>query len=99
MKTDFHPRKTPDAVVCLHCSAGSGRQWAGVARSLGDRFTVIAPDLLGADDAAPWPLDRAVSLDDEVAHLAPWLEAHPEGVHLVGHSYGGAVALQVAIRW
>jgi pimeloyl-ACP methyl ester carboxylesterase len=41
----------------------------------------------------------APGLDDEADALAPWLPCDPRGVHLLGHSYGGAVALQLALRW
>jgi len=90
------PRET---LICLHCSASSGRQWAPLAASLGDRLTVLAPDLIGYGGPTPWPAGAAVSLDDEAAALAALIESHPGGVHLLGHSYGGAVALQVAMRW
>ncbi|HSW21774.1 MAG TPA: alpha/beta fold hydrolase, partial [Burkholderiaceae bacterium] len=44
-----------------------------------------------------WPTGTPVSLDAEAQALAPLLQRAP--VHLVGHSYGGAVALQIALRW
>jgi len=86
-------------LICLHCSAGSGRQWAPFAASLADRVSVLAPDLIGYGADAPWPTKAALSLDDEVDALAALIESQPGGVHLLGHSYGGAVALQVAMRW
>ena len=88
-----------ETLICLHCSASSGRQWAGLAASLGDQLTVLTPDLIGYAGNAPWPAHAQVSLDDEANALAALIESHPGGVHLLGHSYGGAVALQVAMRW
>jgi len=34
-------------VIALHCSLGSGRQWAKLAQELGTRFQVLAPDISG----------------------------------------------------
>jgi pimeloyl-ACP methyl ester carboxylesterase len=84
-------------VVCLHASASSGRQWRALTSQLAGRYQVIAPDLYGAGDAPPWAAERELSLADEVALLDPVFEAAGESFHLVGHSYGGAVALRAAL--
>ena len=84
-------------VVCLHASASSGRQWRALKSQLAGRYQVIAPDLYGAGDVLPWAAERELSLADEVALLAPAFEAAGESFHLVGHSYGGAVALRAAL--
>jgi pimeloyl-ACP methyl ester carboxylesterase len=88
-----------ETLICLHCSASSGRQWAALAASLDEQLNVLVPDLIGYAGQAPWPAQAKVSLDDEADALAALIESHPGGVHLLGHSYGGAVALQVAMRW
>ena len=91
------PRRR-DTVLFLHSSASSGRQWDAIAATLSPATTVHAPPLLGYDARTPWPLDRALTLDDEAAALEALLDAAPGPVHVVGHSYGGAVALQLALR-
>jgi pimeloyl-ACP methyl ester carboxylesterase len=91
-------RERRDAVICLHSSGASGRQWDALAASLGTRFDVTAPNLRGYDGAV-WPTGAPTSLDDEARAIAPLLDARPDGAHLIGHSYGGSVALQVALRW
>ena len=88
-----------DTLICLHCSASSGRQWKALADSLADELTVLTPDLLGYAEKTAWPAGAPLSLDDEVEHLAPLITAQAGRIHLLGHSYGGAVALQVALRW
>jgi pimeloyl-ACP methyl ester carboxylesterase len=86
-------------VLALHCSGSTGRQWDRYAVAM-SHLDVIAPELLGYGSGTPaWTNGTPVSLDDEAAHLAPLLDARPQGVHLLGHSYGGAVALQIALRW
>jgi pimeloyl-ACP methyl ester carboxylesterase len=94
----FAPRTLArETLICLHSSGSTGRQWAPIAAALSPRLHVITPDLLGYAGTWPWPAGTPASLDDEAAALAPLLNAG--GVHLFGHSYGGAVALQIALRW
>ena len=64
---------------------------------LSDRWRVIAVDTYGAGKSPPWPQDRKLQLADEVALLEPVFEAAGERFHLVGHSYGGAIALKAAL--
>ena len=85
-------------LIALHSSGAGGRQWDGWRRQLPCGATWHTPDLLGYA-GEPWPLGAMVSLQDEAEALAPLLRAAPHGVHLVGHSYGGAVALELALRW
>ena len=88
-----------DVLICLHCSASSGRQWSALAKSLADDLTVLTPELLGYAEPTGWPAGAPLSLDDEVEHLAPLVTAQAGRIHLLGHSYGAAVALQIALRW
>jgi pimeloyl-ACP methyl ester carboxylesterase len=88
---------TQETLLCLHSSGSSGRQWAALQPLLSPRLRVLTPALLGYDGAAPWPAGTPVSLDEEAERLRPLLGAG--GAHLFGHSYGGAVALQIALRW
>ncbi|MCG8546979.1 MAG: alpha/beta hydrolase [Alphaproteobacteria bacterium] len=86
-----------ESVVLLHSSASSGAQWRGVTAGLEDRFQVATPDLYGYGDAAAWHGEKPLTLADEAALVASTLAQCPGPVHLVGHSYGGAVALRVAL--
>ena len=92
------PRPERETLICLHSSASSGRQWRELVAPLESRFEVLTPNLLGYDEPVAWPAGRAASLDDEARQLAPLLDARPGGVHLLGHSFGAAVALQMALR-
>ncbi|MGY4424399.1 pimeloyl-ACP methyl ester carboxylesterase [Bradyrhizobium sp. JR6.1] len=82
------------SVVALHCSLGSGRQWTKLAGALsGTPF--MAPDISGYGVAAcgrDWPR----TLDGEIARLEPWLAKARGPIHLIGHSYGGAIAFRLA---
>ncbi|MGE5171622.1 MAG: alpha/beta fold hydrolase [Rudaea sp.] len=87
----------PPTVVCLHASGGSGAQWNALAGRIGARYRVLTPDFHGHGAAPSFegPPEAIVAADTlRVASLA----ADAGGaVHLVGHSYGGAVALRVAL--
>lgn len=82
-------------LVLLHASASSARQWDTLADSLRPQFNVHAVDLHGHGGEAGWPRARPLGLFDEAALVQPLIEA-AGAVHLVGHSYGGAVALHLA---
>jgi pimeloyl-ACP methyl ester carboxylesterase len=82
-------------VIALHCSLGSGRQWTRLAEALGDGYQVIAPDLSGYGRHLARPI-MPVTLADEAALLGEQLEGADGPIHLVGHSYGGAVASKMA---
>jgi pimeloyl-ACP methyl ester carboxylesterase len=86
-------------LVALHCSGSGGRAFDGYRPLLGRDTEFVAPDLLGYGSGERWPIGGAASFDDEANQLAALLARYDGGVHLLGHSYGGAVALQVALRW
>ena len=43
----FEKRRQQGCVIALHCSLGSGRQWAKLTETLGSEYQVIAPDIAG----------------------------------------------------
>lgn len=86
------------SVVLLHSSASSSSQWRALMEAQADRFRLLAPDLQGCGKSAPWHFERPLRLDDEVDRLAAVFEAAGPRFHLVGHSFGGAVALRAALR-
>lgn len=85
------------SVLCLHASASSSAQWRALTDRLAGRFRILAADLYGSGKSPAWPDDRPLSLADEVTLLAPAVAAADLRFHLVGHSYGGAVALMAAL--
>ena len=83
-------------VILLHGTGGASTQWRALAERLSARYRVIAPDLYGYGASAPWPGRKAFALDCEAEIVFALLTRFGGRAHLVGHSYGGAVALQVA---
>ncbi|MBX5470678.1 MAG: alpha/beta fold hydrolase [Thermoleophilaceae bacterium] len=71
----------------------SSRHWEKVALRLADRYTVIAPDLLGHGDSAAIRGDY--SLGAHAASIRDLLAAiGVDRATIVGHSLGGGVAMQ-----
>jgi pimeloyl-ACP methyl ester carboxylesterase len=88
-----------ETVLLLHSSAGSGALWRSLTERLRTRCRVLAPDLYGYGETDPWPGHRPLTLADEAALAAAVLPPACGPIHLVGHSYGGAVALRFALQW
>jgi len=87
------------AVVCLHSNASTSGQWRALMERLCGRFRVIAVDAYGAGKSPDWPPGTPGWLDDELALMRPLLENLQGKFHLVGHSYGAAIALKAALRY
>ncbi|APR84678.1 alpha/beta superfamily hydrolase [Minicystis rosea] len=83
-------------VVLLHSGGMSGRQWRRLGDALVSTHRVIAPDFLGSGDNPPWPDEAPFHFDMDVAAVAEILAAEAAPTHVVGHSYGGLVALTLA---
>lgn len=80
----------PIHILAIHGLTGHGLRWQTLATQHLSEFAVAAPDLLGhgrSTWAAPW------SLEANTAALASLLDGP---VVVVGHSFGSAVALNLA---
>jgi pimeloyl-ACP methyl ester carboxylesterase len=88
-----------DTIVLLHAGGTSSVHWRKIVPYLRGRFHVIAPDLIGFGETASWSGDSELTHDDQADLVLGMLDHAGEGaVHLVGHSYGGAVAVRLAVR-
>ncbi len=83
-------------VVALHCSGGNGAQWRHLRQMLPSQQELWCPHFFGTSWAGHWRGEHAFTLADEAAPIISMIDALGVRVHLVGHSYGGAVALRVA---
>src|SRR5919107_783136 len=80
-------------IVLIHGMVNSSRHWEKVALALADRYTVIAPDLIGHGDSATPRGDY--SLGAHAAVIRDVLSAIGfDRATIVGHSLGGGVAMQ-----
>ncbi|MEJ3653994.1 alpha/beta fold hydrolase [Pseudonocardia sp. TRM90224] len=86
-------------VVLLHGLASSSKTWSETLPLLGRTMHVIAPDLLGHGESAK-PRSGDYSLGAYAAGLRDLLVVLGfERVTIVGHSFGGGVAMQFAYQF
>lgn len=83
-----------ETVLLLHSGGLTGRQWRRVSSHL-EGYRLLAPDFLGCGENPPWPDQKLFHFNLDLAALEPLLD---RPLHLVGHSYGGFLALLLARR-
>lgn len=84
--------------LLLHSGGFTSRQWRKLGELLAPEFTVLAPDLLGYGESGPWPEGTPFHFRQDLDFVESLLGEGDDRVHLVGHSYGGFLALQLALR-
>jgi pimeloyl-ACP methyl ester carboxylesterase len=89
------PAAEVGCVVALHCSLGSGRQWTRLGDALDGKHRLFAPDISGYGTNRG-PIDLPTTLTREVELVSADLAEATGPIHLVGHSYGGAIAFKLA---
>ena len=89
------PRR--ELVIALHCSGAGAGQWRLLGQVLGPDYELAAPEHYGCESVGPWTGEHAFTLADEAKRTIALIDSSERKVHLVGHSYGGAVALHVAL--
>ncbi|MEX2200558.1 MAG: alpha/beta hydrolase [Dongiaceae bacterium] len=91
---------TGTPVLLLHASASTGGQWNALVERLVPHRRVLVADLAGCGASGDWyagapALEReAAALAERIAAIDPALEGP---IHLVGHSFGGAIATRLAL--
>lgn len=92
---------TPGAptVLAIHGLTGHGLRWEPLATSYLADLRIVAPDLLGHGHSpwtAPWSFDAHVDALEDV--LDTHTNAHSQPIVVVGHSFGGALAIRLSQR-
>lgn len=99
--TNYHDVGSGDPVLLIHGSGPGVSAWANwrlTMPRLATRFRVVAPDMVGFGYTER-PADVRYGLDTWVGHAIGVLDALGlERAHVVGNSFGGALALAMAIR-
>jgi len=97
MSASFREAGSGPGVVCLHSNASSSGQWRALMDLLAPKFLVIAADSYGAGKSPTRPPNTM--LKDEVTLLEPVFARAGDPFALVGHSYGGAIAVVAAVMY
>jgi pimeloyl-ACP methyl ester carboxylesterase len=101
IKTNYLEAGTGDPVVLIHGSGPgvtSYANWRLVLPALAENFRVVAPDMVGFGfSERPANIEYGVQTwADQVVGLMDTLELPT--AHLVGNSFGGAIALRIATQ-
>lgn len=83
-------------VLLVHSGGFTSRQWKRLIKELGSDHEILNPDLIGYGSGPPWPVGMPFHFHSDVDRLVGMLDGAP--THLVGHSYGGFLAMQLALR-
>ena len=94
--TDFIEAGAGPKVILIHSSVAGARQWRDLIASLSDKFHLIAINLFGYGATKPWPENEFQTLEDQARLVEPFLPDDGTKVSIVGHSYGGSVAMKAA---
>ncbi len=98
VRIDYWDEGSGEPVILLHSSSSSSRQWKKLQQEIGGRYRFLALDLYGYGNTDFPESAEAFVLEQEVS-LLERLIARIDGLfHLVGHSYGGAVAMKTALK-
>ncbi len=85
-------------VVLVHSSVSGARQWRKLQDHLAPAFTAKAINLFGYGKTRAWPADRQQTLDDHAGLICAIAEPAPAPISLVGHSFGGSVAMKAVLK-
>jgi len=95
---DYVEAGTGSPVILIHSSVSGNQQWRSLTEALKDRYRVLAINLFGYGDTTPWPENTVQTLADHADLVLALCSISGDQLHMVGHSYGGAVALKAALR-
>ncbi|ETW25086.1 alpha/beta fold hydrolase [Mycobacterium gastri] len=97
-KRAFRIAGSGPAILLVHGIGDNSTTWTGIHAKLAQRFTVIAPDLLGHGKSDKPRADYSVAAyANGMRDLLSVLDI--ERVTVIGHSLGGGVAMQFAYQF
>ena len=88
------------AIVFLHSSLSSAKQWGALIKQLKQDYTCINIDILGYGEAEPVFDEENYSFEQELDRIRHNISLliGDNPYHLIGHSCGGAIALKLAVE-
>ncbi|MFC5512663.1 alpha/beta fold hydrolase [Massilia jejuensis] len=101
VKTNYHEQGEGAPVLLIHGSGPGVTGWANwrlTMPALARQFRVLAPDMVGFGYTER-PAGIQYNMDTWVSHIIDFMDALGiERAHVVGNSFGGGLALALAIR-
>ena len=96
MHVDFFEAGTGQSVILLHSTVSGNRQWRRLVDILKDHHRVIAPNLIGYGSTTKWSGDTLQTLKDQAEIVRQFIPNDDTKISIVGHSFGGSVAMMAA---
>jgi pimeloyl-ACP methyl ester carboxylesterase len=93
---DYIEEGSGETVVLIHSSVSGNRQWRSLIETLKDRYRVLALNLYGYGRTSSWSGDVPQTLEHQAGLVLALCSENSGPVHIVGHSFGGGVALKAA---
>ncbi len=87
-------------LLLLHGFSGAGTTWCSIGQQLADSYELLALDLLGHGNSQAPQNSDAYTIQHAASDVISLLDAlQLEGVHLLGYSMGGRLALEYPQRF
>jgi 2-hydroxymuconate-semialdehyde hydrolase len=101
IQTNYHEHGQGEPVLLIHGSGPGVTGWANWRLTipvLAEKFRVIAPDIVGFGYTER-PVDVQYNMETWLNHILGFMDALGiEKAHVIGNSFGGGLALAMAIR-
>ena len=101
IQTNYHEHGQGEPVLLIHGSGPGVTGWANwrlTIPALAEKFHVIAPDIVGFGYTER-PVDVQYNMETWLNHILGFMDALGiEKAHVIGNSFGGGLALAMAIR-
>jgi pimeloyl-ACP methyl ester carboxylesterase len=97
MKLVYKTYGTGDPVIIMHGLFGSGDNWRTIARMMEPQYESIVVDMRNHGRSPHDPEMNFEAMTDDILELMSDLNL--EKASLLGHSMGGKVAMQFALRY
>jgi pimeloyl-ACP methyl ester carboxylesterase len=98
LRVGFTDDGAGDPVILIHSSAIGNRQWKRLIEDLKGHYRVLAPNLYGYGETPPWPGHRPQKVEDQVRLIEAVCREIDRPLRIVGHSFGGVVAMGAAVK-
>jgi len=96
MKIDYIEKGSGQTVILLHSTAAGNRQWKKLIELLSEDYHLIAPNLFGYGETDSWTGQKPQTLIDQAEIIRQFVPLDGGKFSLVGHSFGGSVAMMAA---
>lgn len=87
--------RTP--ILALHGTASNAKQWRSLRQSMAEERRVLTPDLPGYGASGMADLPATPGMVSRLQAVCELLDTLDEPCHVVGHSFGGALALRLGV--